>query len=115
MLLASSALAQTGSIAGTVTDASGGVLPGVTVEASRPALIEKVRAAVTETKGEYKIVDLRAGQYTVVFTLTGFNATRREGLELTAGITLNVNAELRVGDIQESVAVSRVGAKTSRS
>jgi hypothetical protein len=107
--LAPSAWAQTGSIAGTVTDASGAVLPGVTVEASSPALIEKVRTAITDGKGEFKIVDLRAGQYVVVFTLPGFNATRREGLELTAGITLDVSAQLRVGDVQETVTVSGQG------
>ena len=73
----------TGSIAGVVKDASGGVLPGVTVEASSPALIEKSRAAVTDDQGAYKIVDLRPGVYAVTFSLAGFGNVRREGVELT--------------------------------
>ena len=74
---------QTGSIAGTVKDSSGAVLPGVTVEAASPALIEKVRTVVTDGSGAYRIVDLRPGVYTVTFTLTGFAAVKREGIELT--------------------------------
>src|SRR5262245_35506824 len=81
------AQATTGAIGGTVTDASGGVLPGVTVEASSPALIEKARSAVTDGSGEYKIVDLRPGTYTVTFTLPGFSSAARPGIELTAGFT----------------------------
>ena len=67
------AQAETGNIAGVVRDASGAVLPGVTVEAASPALIEKVRSVVTDGQGLYRIVDLRPGQYTVTFTLPGFN------------------------------------------
>src|SRR5262245_56584061 len=82
--LSSTAGAQQASgIAGTVTDSSGAVLPGVTVEASSPALIEKVRSVVSATDGRYNIVDLRPGTYTVTFTLPGFNTYRREGIELT--------------------------------
>ena len=74
-------------IAGVVRDTSGGVLPGVTVEVASPALIEKVRSAVTDGEGQYKIVDLRPGVYSVTFTLTGFNTFKREGIELSAGFT----------------------------
>src|SRR5262245_10839848 len=95
-----------GSIAGEVKDATGAVLPGVTVEAASPALIEKVRTVVTDGSGQYKIVDLRPGVYTVTFSLQGFSSVKREGIELTAGFTAPVNAELRVGSIQETVVVS---------
>jgi hypothetical protein len=79
LLLSHPALAQqTSSIAGIVRDASGGVLPGVTVEAASPALIEKVRAATTDGEGRFNIVDLRPGTYAVTFTLPGFNTFRRD-------------------------------------
>src|ERR1700736_3784642 len=81
------AQAETGSIAGAVRDASGAVMPGVTVEAASPALIERVRSVVTDSQGLYQIVDLRPGPYTVTFTLPGFSTFRREGLELTTGFT----------------------------
>ena len=87
---ASPTRAQSGStaaIAGEVTDATGGLLPGVTVEASSPALIEKVRTVVTDDRGQYKIIDLRPGPYTVSFSLPGFSTVRREGLELNTGFT----------------------------
>ncbi len=93
-------------IAGVVKDSSGAVLPGVTVEASSPALIEKTRTAVTDGEGQYKIVNLRPGEYTVTFTLSGFSTVKREGLVLTASFTANVNAELRVGQLQETITVS---------
>ena len=83
LALAPSAAHAQASIAGTVKDPTGAVLPGVTVEAASPALIEKVRAAVTDGTGQYRIVDLRAGTYTVTFTLTGFSTVKREGIELT--------------------------------
>ena len=95
-----------GGIAGVVRDPSGAVLPGVTVEASSPALIEKVRAVVTDSEGQYKILGLRPGLYTVTFTLTGFNVLKREGIELSAGFTAAVNAELQVGGVEESITVS---------
>jgi len=96
----------TGTIAGIVRDPSGAVLPGVTVEATSPALIEKVRAAVTDQQGNYKIVDLRPGIYTVSFTLPGFAALKRETLEVTTGFTAVVNADMSVGSLQETVTVS---------
>jgi hypothetical protein len=102
------AQAQTGAsgLAGVVRDTSGGVLPGVTVEASSPALIEKVRTVVTDGEGQYKITDLRPGIYAVTFTLTGFNTLKREGIELPANFTATVNADLRVGALEETITVS---------
>src|SRR5580765_3294763 len=83
VLLAPSFAHAQASITGVVRDASGGVLPGVTVEAASPALIEKVRTAVTDGGGQYRIIDLRPGVYTVTFSLGGFSSVRREGLELS--------------------------------
>ena len=97
---------QTGTISGVVRDASGGVLPGVTVEASSPALIEKSRSAVTDGQGAYSIIDLRPGPYTVTFALAGFSTVKREGITLTASFTANVNAELKVGALEETITVS---------
>ncbi|NOT27753.1 MAG: TonB-dependent receptor [Acidobacteria bacterium] len=96
----------TGNIAGTVRDSSGGVLPGVTVEASSPALIEKVRSVVTDANGEFRIVDLRPGPYTVTFTLPGFAVVRREGIGLTSSFTATVNADMRVGGLEETITVT---------
>src|SRR5688572_22324951 len=84
-------------IAGTVRDSTGAVLPGVTVEAASPALIEKVRTAVTDNAGQYRMVDLRPGRYTVTFSLAGFTTVRREDIELPANFTAAVNAEIQVG------------------
>src|SRR5262245_53480033 len=95
-----------GSIAGTVKDTSGAVLPGVTVEAASPALIEKTRSVVTDGSGQYNIVDLRPGTYTVTFTLPGFSVVKREGVELAGGFTATVNADLRVGTLEETVTVT---------
>jgi hypothetical protein len=95
----------TGSIAGTVRDTTGAVLPGATVEAASPALIEKVRSAVTDDTGQYKLVELRPGVYTVTVTLPGFRSVRREGIELTSDFTASVNAELRVGSVEETITV----------
>jgi hypothetical protein len=100
------AFAQGSGITGVVRDASGAVLPGVTVEASSPALIEKVRTVTTDGQGRYSIVDLRPGVYTVTFTLTGFATVRREGIELTASFTAPVNADLKVGALEETITVS---------
>jgi len=95
-----------GSIAGVVRDQSGGVLPGVTVEASSQALIERTRVVITDDQGVYRIVGLVPGVYTVTFSLTGFGTIRREGVELTTGFTAQVNADLRVGGIEETLVVS---------
>src|SRR5688572_1370420 len=106
-LLLAPAPAQGGStITGVVRDTSGGVLPGVTVEAASPALIEKVRSAVTDAEGLYRLVDLRPGDYTVTFTLPGFNTFRREGMTLPANFTATVNAEMAVGALQETITVT---------
>jgi hypothetical protein len=94
------------SITGTVKDPTGAVLPGVTVEAASDVLIERVRSAATDSTGQYRIVDLRPGTYVVTFTLTGFNTFKREGIELTGSFTATVNAEMKVGSIEESVTVT---------
>src|SRR5262249_7849539 len=102
VLLPSSLLAQA-AITGVVKDASGGVLPGVTVEAASPALMEKVRSAVTDDTGQYRIVDLRPGTYSVRFALTGFSTVKREGIELSGTFVATINGDLRVGALQETV------------
>ena len=106
-VLALPALSQAQSaIAGVAHDASGGVMPGVTVEASSPVLIEKTRSVVTDDQGAYRIVDLRPGTYTVTFTLEGFTTFKRDGVELPGNFTATVNGELKVGSLQESITVS---------
>ena len=96
----------TAGISGSVRDTTGSVLPGVTVEASSPALIEKARTATSDSAGEYKIVSLPPGVYTVTFTLAGFNSVRREGIELTTGFTATVQADLPVGAVEETITVT---------
>src|SRR5437867_3603311 len=103
---AADAQVSTASISGVVRDATGAVLPGVTVEAASPALIERVRTAVSDDAGQYRIIELRPGTYTVTFTLAGFNTYRQEGLELTAGFTATVNGDLKVGSVAETVTVT---------
>jgi hypothetical protein len=93
-------------IAGAVRDTSGAALPGVSVEATSSALIEKVRAAVTDSTGQYRIEDLRPGAYSVTFSLPGFNSLKREGVELTGSFTATINAELSVGTLTETVVVT---------
>jgi hypothetical protein len=105
MLFAASAHAQA-SIAGTVRDSSGAVVAGVTVEAASPALIEKVRSVVTDETGQYVIVDLRPGTFSVTFTRHGFTTLKREGIELTGSFVATVNAELTVGAVAETVNVA---------
>jgi hypothetical protein len=100
------AQATSSSIAGFVKDATGAALASVTVEASSPALIEKRRTGVTDAEGNYKIVDLRPGTYSIRFSLTGFGTFEREGIELTSGFTANVNVELRVGAVTDTLTVS---------
>ena len=94
------------SIVGIVKDASGAVLPGVTVEASSSALIEKSRSVLTNSVGQYSIQDLRPGTYQVTFSLAGFNGVKRDGIELAGSFVATVNADLRVGGLQETVTVS---------
>jgi hypothetical protein len=105
-LLVPSLVYAQASIAGVVRDTSGAVLPGVTVEAASPALIEKVRTVVTDGAGLFNIQDLRPGTYTVTFTLPGFSTVKREGVELSGTFTANVNAELRVGALEETITVT---------
>ena len=105
MMLPASALAQS-SIAGRVADSTGGVLPGVTVEAASPALIEQVRIVVTDGEGRYTISDVRPGDYTVSFTLPGFATVVREGVIVAAGVTVTVNSDLSAGGVEETITVS---------
>jgi hypothetical protein len=105
VLMPAVAFAQA-SIVGTVKDASGAVLPGVTVEASSPALIEKTRSVVSGGTGQYSIENLRPGTYTVTFTLAGFAPVKREGIELSGSFVATVNADLKVGSVAETITVS---------
>ena len=104
LLAPTAALAQ--GISGTVSDNTGGVLPGVTVTAASPALIEGQRVAITDSQGLYSIVDLRPGVYTVTFGLPGFSTIIREGIELTTGFTANVDSAMAVGGIEETITVT---------
>ena len=99
-------LAYAQALAGVVRDPSGGVLPGVTVEASSPSLIEKTRSVVTDNTGQYRIVDLRPGTYTLTFTLPGFNTVARPGVELSGSGTLTLNADMTVGGLEETITVA---------
>ena len=105
LLLPTAARAQS-AITGVVKDTSGAVLPGVTVEASSDALIEKTRSVVTDGSGVYRIVDLRPGKYLLTFGLTGFSTLRQEGIELPSDFTATINAELKVGALEESITVA---------
>src|SRR5262245_41763408 len=95
-----------GAITGVVKDVSGAVLPGVTVEASSPVLIEKVRSVTTDATGQYRVVDLRPGTYSVTFSLPGFRTVKRDGIELTGTFVASVNADLTVGGLDETIIVS---------
>src|SRR5687768_14110275 len=106
LMLAPAIASAQSAISGIVRDTSGAVLPGVTVEAASPVLIEKTRAVVTDGEGRYAIVDLRPGTYLVLFTLTGFNTFRREGIDLPSNFTMTINADLRVGALEESITVT---------
>ena len=108
-LIPASVLAQgasTATIAGVVKDSSGAVLPGVTVEAASPALIEKVRSTVTDERGQYRLPELRPGVYTLTFSLAGFSTLKREGLELRTNFTAQVDAELKVSQLEETITVT---------
>src|SRR5262245_26503897 len=106
LLLPLAASAQTSGIAGEVRDTSGAVLPGVTVEVSSPALIERTRTAVTDGAGRFSITSLRTGTYSVTFTLPGFNTVKRDGVELTSDFTATINTEMKVGAIEETITVA---------
>jgi hypothetical protein len=93
-------------LAGVVRDASGAVLPGVNVEAASPALIEKVRATVTDGTGQYRITDLRPGLYEVTFTLPGFTVVKRTGVQVSGAQVFTINADMRVGGVQETITVT---------
>jgi len=105
VLLPSTVFAQA-TLTGTVRDNSGGILPGVTVEAASPALIEKVKTAVTDDTGQYRIVDLRAGIYTLTFTLPGFNVVKRTDVNVSGTQTVNLPVVMAVGGIQETITVT---------
>lgn len=106
ILLAPLCVFAQSAISGEVTDMSGAVLPGVTVEAASPALIERVRSVVTDGQGRYSVVDLRPGSYTVTFTLPGFRAIVRDGIELPANFVATVNVKMEVGGVEETITVS---------
>ena len=106
VLLLPAPLFAQASVTGTVRDSSGAVLPGVTVEASSPALIEKTRSAVTDGTGQYRIIDLRPGTYLLTFTLPGFATVKRDSIELTGTQTLTIPIEMRVGALEETVTVT---------
>jgi len=105
VMLPTLAFAQ-GTLTGTVKDASGAVLPGVTVEASSPALIEKTKSAVSDGSGQYRIIDLRPGTYSLTFTLPGFNTVKRDNIELSGSQTLTIAAEMKVGGLEETITVT---------
>src|SRR5256886_5124399 len=105
VLLPAAAFAQA-AITGVVKDASGAVLPGVIVEAASPVLIERVRSVVSDDTGQYRIVDLRPGTYSVTFSLPGFSTVKREGIELSGNFVATVNGELKVGALEETITVT---------
>ena len=105
LIAPASAFAQS-AISGVVRDTSGAVLPGVTVEAASPSLIEKTRSATSDGDGRFQIIDLRPGIYSVTFTLEGFNAFKRDGLDLPSNFTATVNADMKVGSLEETITVS---------
>src|SRR6185503_17193068 len=104
--LAPAAVFAQASIVGVVKDASGAVLPGVTVEASSPALIEKTRTVTSNGTGQYAIEDLRPGTYTVTFSLSGFTTVKREGIQLSGSFAATVNGVMQVAAVTETITVS---------
>src|SRR5262249_31440729 len=106
LVLSGRALAQDASIVGVVTDESGAVLPGVTVTVSSPALQVATMTVVTDTRGEYRATPLPIGTYSVEYMLSGFNTIRREGIILTASFVAKLDAQMKVGQLQETVTVT---------
>src|SRR5438876_212698 len=106
LLLVPAAASAQGAITGVVKDVSGGVLPGVTVEAASPVLIEKIRSVVTDGTGQYRIVNLLPGTYSVTFSLPGFSTVKRDGIELTGTFVATVNGDLKVGALEETITVT---------
>src|SRR5437870_1458204 len=106
VLTVPAALFAQASITGVARDSSGAVLPGVTVEASSPALIEKTRTVVTDGTGQYRIENLRPGVYSVTFALSGFTTVKREGIELAGAFVASVNVEMRIGALAETFTVT---------
>ena len=104
-LMPSLAHAQS-SITGTIRDVSGAVLPGVTVEAASPVLIEKVRSTVSDGTGGYRLTELLPGTYSLTFTLPGFATVKRDGVEITGAGVITINQDLKVGDLQETITVT---------
>src|SRR5437016_2417902 len=106
LLLAPVAAVAQGAIAGQVKDASGAVLPGVSVEAASPVLIEKLRTVVSDGSGNYRVENLRPGSYTVTFTLAGFSTVKRESIEVSGSGTTSADATLKVGAVAETITVT---------
>ena len=93
-------------LAGVIRDASDAVLPGVTVEVSSPAMIEKTRTAVTDGSGQYRLTQLPPGIYTVTARSTGFTTVKREGVEVTGSGVIPINISMRVGAVAETITVT---------
>src|SRR5687767_5927113 len=106
LLLAPTLAFAQAAIHGVVKDSSGALLPGVTVEAASPALIEKARTSVTSASGQYEITDLRPGVYSVTFNLPGFTTVKREGVELAGTFNATVNADMKIGSVEETITVT---------
>ena len=104
LLLPTVASAQ--SLAGTIRDASGGVLPGVTVEATSPALIERLRTTVSDGTGQYRLENLAPGVYSVSYALAGFATVQREAIEVRTGVTVTINVDMRIGGLEETITVT---------
>src|SRR5438874_12530669 len=104
LFLPLAAFAQTSGIAGDVKDTSGAVLPGVTVEVSSPALIERTRTATTDGAGRFSITNLRTGTYSVTFSLPGVNTVKRDNVEVTCDFTATIRTDMRVGEIEETIS-----------
>ena len=114
LVLAPAGVSAQSAFSGVVRDTSGAVLPGVTVEAASPVLIEKTRNVVTDESGRYNMVDLRPGSFRLTFSLSGFSTLVRDGLDLPGNTTVTINADLRVGSLEESITVSGQAPRAQR-